>query len=427
MAASEKGKKGFDAWWHTRSALIKALLVIGIIVFSAAAVFCIFKFAPLNLPWKAVTTAAYFALLNFAVYILIHWNKRVFQTVLMIYFTLVLGLVMVFFSVMWQPILKSMYNYDDTFPTDSEQLAAVPVIEKKITNIALFGVDTRSKTSFKGNADSIMILSLNSESHTVKIISVLRDSLVPIERNGNTTYKKINSAYSSGGPELAVRTLNQIFGLDITEYATVNFYGMAQMIDAVGGIDAELTDAETGDNINHLIREIANELGVSAKEHYIYKGGKMHLNGIQAVAYSRIRYVKNIWGTTDDYGRTDRQRYVMEQLFNKAITLSASEYPNMIKTMIPFMVTSLDPNEILNLATSVLLESPKFYQTRIPDREYLMSAPSGLGSIVYYDLEFAADLIHAFIYDGMTFDAYIGQNGIRQNDWYNNGFLKTPN
>ena len=315
------------------------------------------------------------------------------------------------------------YNYNEI---DVDDLGIENVVNKDIVNVALFGIDTRDTTSFKGNSDSIMILSLNTLTSKVKIISVMRDTLVPIEHNNKKTYSKINSAYASGGPELAIKTINTIFNLDISEYATVNFYGMADIIDAVGGIDAELTSAEvvsaraSSYAINGCIEEICGNLDLNAKDYYITNPGQQHLNGVQAVAYSRIRYVANIWGTNNDYGRTDRQRYVMEQLFNKALTLGKSQYVKLVKSLIPCSETSLSYSEIMNLAFSILLNSPSFEQTRIPQQEFLMTAPTntGAGSVVYYDLEYAAKIIHAFIYDDITLEKYVEENGIEKNDWY---------
>ena len=234
------------------------------------------------------------------------------------------------------------YNYNK-ITSDHEDLGIENIIDKDIVNVALFGIDTRSLKSFKGNSDSIMILSLNTKTKKVKIISLMRDTFIPITYNRITTYKKINSAYATGGPELAIKVINSNFGLDITDYATVNFFGMVDIIDAVGGIEAELTKAEVVSSsvnfhaLNGTIAEICNSLNVSAKENYITTPGKHHLNGIQAVAYSRLRYVPNVWGTNNDYGRTDRQRYVMEQLFNKALTLEKSQYMKLSKSLIPFI------------------------------------------------------------------------------------------
>ena len=317
------------------------------------------------------------------------------------------------------------YNYN-SITKDPNDLGFENVINKKIVNIALFGLDTRNVNVFKGNSDSIMVLSINTETKTVKIVSIMRDSLVPIEKDGRTYYRKINSAYATGGPELAIKTINRNFGLDISEYATVNFFGMVDIIDAVGGIDAELTSGEvisasaSSYALNGCIKNICKSLKVDPEPYYITQSGKHHLNGIQAVAYSRIRKFRNIWGTTDDFGRTDRQRYVMEQLFNKALTLDKSQYVKLAKSLIPCSETSLSYSEIMSLAVNVLLKSPKFEQSRMPLNEYQMKAPNipSVGSCVYYDLEFAKNLLHAFFYDNITPEQYVETNGIQKNDWY---------
>lgn len=415
--------------WHSYSAPVRALLVSAILLLTLGGIVAVSLFAPLEIRWKLFFCAAGLFVLNLLVYLCIHWKKRILQTVLMSLASLILCVIMLFTMFFWHLTVNKIYNYDYEFPTDIEELAAVPVIDNKITNIALFGIDTRNTNSFSGNSDSIMIMSLDSGKHTVKIVSVMRDSLVPIERNGSVNYAKINSAYARGGPELAVRTLNKLFGLDITEYATVNFYGMSKIIDSVGGIEVELTEEEVvpigsknqGGRLNSCIYELCNLMGHEPKDYYITQSGVQHLNGIQAVAYSRIRYVSNAFGTSNDYGRTDRQRYVMEQLFNKALTLEKTDYPSLIKSMIPYTVTSLGPDEILDLALTIMSRSPTFHQARIPQQEYLMRSPSGsFGSVVYYDLDFAGKLIHAFMYDDITFDEYVAANGISKNDWYNN-------
>lgn len=322
------------------------------------------------------------------------------------------------------------YNYNN-ITGDPDDLGFESVIDKKITNVALFGIDSRQVDSFKGLSDSIMILSLNAETKKVKVISVMRDSLVPITYNGKTVYGKINSAYSKGGPELAIKTLNTIFGLDISEYATVNFYGMADIIDAVGGIDVELAKGELNTygyehgvrinwGINGMIAEQCGYMGIDPSSYYIKEAGLHHLNGVQAVAYARIRHAANIEGTNDDFGRTDRQRYVMEQLFNKAVTLNTAQYISLAKALIPCSETSLSYSQIMSLAVNILLASPTFEQSRVPLTEYLMASKSisGYGSCLYYDLDYAGKIIRAFIYNDVTPEDYMELNGIEKNDWY---------
>lgn len=325
------------------------------------------------------------------------------------------------------------YNYYN-LTANPEDLGFESVIDSKIVNVALFGIDSREVDSFKGLSDSIMILSLNTETKKVKIISVMRDSLVPITYNGKTTYAKINSAYNKG-PEVAIKTLNTIFGLDISEYATVNFYGMSDIIDAVGGIDVELAEGEldvygyengrrVNWGINGMIAEQCGYMGLDPTKYYIYKAGKQHLNGVQAVAYARIRHAANIEGTNDDYGRTDRQRYVMEQLFNKAVSLNTAQYIKIAKSLIPCSETSLSYSQIMGLAVNILLASPTFEQSRVPLTEYQMPSKSisGVGSCIYYDLDYAGKVIKAFIYDDIKPEDYIETNGVEKYDWYANRY-----
>ncbi len=330
-------------------------------------------------------------------------------------------------------ILAILYGYigrvfDRSFNDDKDNLGINKVIDDKIINVALFGIDTRGVNSFSGNSDSIMILSINTKSKKVKVMSVMRDSLVPIERNGKITYSKINAAYGWGGPELAVKTLNQNFNLDISDYATVNFYGMVDIIDAVGGIEATITEDELYDKgpekpgLNGCMGEICKYLGLNVNKYKINKAGTQHLNGVQAVAYSRIRYCKSVWDTSNDYGRTDRQRHVMQELFNKATKLKKSQYISLANALIPCTKTSMSTSEILSIAASVLLNSPQFEQYRIPQNEFLMPAPSGsFGSVLYYDLDFVSKLIHGIIYDDMTVESYIEANGIGKTPWYKAG------
>ena len=325
-------------------------------------------------------------------------------------------------------VLRLRYNINHE-ELDHSDLGFKEVIDKNIINVALFGIDTRSPESFEGNSDSIMILSLNTVTKKVKIISVMRDTLVPIYKdkdNKKAEYKKINSAYGSGQQQLAVKTLNQVFQLDISEYAIVNFYGMIEIIDAIGGIDAELTSDEVvteryAKALNGCIEELCRKKGIKPDKYYITTPGKHHLNGIQAVAYSRIRIGQSIWGTNNDYGRTDRQRYVMEQMFNKAVRMnSLSEYERLIRALLPCSKTSLYYDEIFELCRKILMQSPKFEQVRIPTPEYeIYPAPqTSAGSVVYFDLEYAAKVVHAFIYDDIPPATYIKNNGVEKNDWY---------
>jgi LCP family protein required for cell wall assembly len=310
-------------------------------------------------------------------------------------------------------------NYNDLTSTD---LGIEEVKEEKIINIALFGIDSTSEKSFKGRSDTIMILSVNTKTNTIKLISVMRDSFVPIVKDGKTSYNKINNAYASGGPELAIKTLNTVFDLDISEYATVNLFSIADIIDAVGGVEIEVVKNELL-YINAGVSSQCSKLGIDDEPYMLKSAGKQHLNGIQAASYARIRKTSNAEGTSDDYGRTDRQRYVLEQMFNKVKILEWNQMLELAKVIAPMCETSISFTDAIDIAKDILLEKPQFFESRIPSQGYLMSKPDAkVGSVVYYDLNFAAKLIHSFIYNDVTPEQYISLKGIEKRDWYSLGF-----
>lgn len=310
------------------------------------------------------------------------------------------------------------YQYDDAIDKLSDSDLGInpnsTALTKKVTNIALFGVDTRSATDFSGNTDSIMIISVDQIHGKIKLMSVMRDTLVllPDDRG----YSKINAAFGKGGAELALKTLNQSFNLNIRDYAVVNFAGMVDIVDAVGGVEITVEDYEVS-VANKLIDELARKTGL--ERDYIQRGGTQTLSGAQAVAWARIRKVSTGEGVSDDYGRTDRQRKVMEQLFEKALSLGVSQYPSLIKALLPYVKTSLSYSDILGLA-GTLVGGASFEQTRVPLKEYVIDggfyARTG-NSTVYYDLEYAGKVIHAFVYDDIPPETFMEQNGIEKNRW----------
>ncbi len=311
------------------------------------------------------------------------------------------------------------FNYDRNSAldklTDAELGISTDGLSEDITNIALFGIDSRNLSAKRSNSDSIMILSIDKVHNSIKITSIMRDSLVPID---GYTPRKINAAYSLGGPELAIKTLNQTFNLNIRDYATVNFAGMAEIVDAMGGIELNISAAER-ENANYHMQALAVASGIIYDP--IPTTGLQTVNGTQAVAFARIRGVSTADGVRDDYGRTDRQRYVMEQLFNKALTLGKSRYPGVIKSLLPYMDTSLTYSDIIRMA-GVLGGDIKFEQARI-SQGYSMNIstqdyPSSLGSLVYYNLDYATSMLHAFIYDGVHPDTYVTTNKPDLTPWY---------
>lgn len=294
-------------------------------------------------------------------------------------------------------ILKGFHDSRNTsFPTDLSELGITsdPRIsitddasDSSITNIALFGVDQREEEPCR--SDVIMIATVDKRHNKIKLSSIMRDSYVPIEGYGQD---KINSAYFRGGPTLAVKTLNQIFDLNITDYVTVNFSEMAQIVDAVGGVEIDVSEAERQD-ANHNMIEQAAQSGKPVDT--IQSAGLQTLSGMQAVAYARIRHVGNA-----DYDRTGRQREVMEQIFEKGKRMSPLDYPKLAADMLPLVETSLGLDEVLGMA-GIMLRDVTFEDVRIPCNEDLINGGSlyvnGV-DYLYYDLEASKDKLHQFIY-----------------------------
>ncbi len=322
---------------------------------------------------------------------------------------------------------KKQYNEIYTEITDEEIIAIKP-IDEKIVNIALFGIDSRS-SGYSGNSDSIMILSVNTGNGDIKLISVMRDSLVKMvkQNNGKTPNpNKINSAYARGGATYAIKVLNENFGLDIQKAITVNFFGMAEIVDAVGGVEINVLKREINAKygLNDNIREQARKSGKKAE--LVTEPGLQKLNGMQAVAWARIRSVSNEQGTANDFGRTDRQRIVMEKLLEKVLAMNMSwgEFYDFAKTLFGYMKiegVDFDFDTAASIAFKVLSKKGSFEQTRVPQTKYIIDAdfrPKSLGSCVYYDLDYATKIIHAMIYEGISDKEYMEKNGVEKNKWY---------
>ena len=211
-------------------------------------------------------------------------------------------------------------------------------------NIALFGIDSREDDYGRGNrSDCIIIASINQKTNEVKLVSVYRDTyLLLTGRN----LDKVTHAYSYGGPELAVSTLNANLDLNIEEYVTVNFDAVVDAVDALGGITMQITSEEVK-YINSYIDENNRVTGHNSS--HITTAGTYKLDGVQALAYSRIRYTAG-----GDYKRTERMRDVLEAMLKKAKSLSVSELINFVNIMLPKISTNIDSGDIIGLAPALM-------------------------------------------------------------------------
>ena len=211
-------------------------------------------------------------------------------------------------------------------------------------NIALFGIDSRQDDYGRGNrSDCIIIASINKKTNEVKLVSVYRDTyLLLTGRN----LDKVTHAYSYGGAELAVSTLNANLDLNIEEYVAVNFDAVVDAVDALGGITMPITSEEVK-YINTYIDENNRVTGHNSS--HITTAGTYKLDGVQALAYSRIRYTSG-----GDYKRTERMRDVLEAMIKKAKTLSASELIKVVNIMLPKISTNISSTDIIGLAPTLM-------------------------------------------------------------------------
>lgn len=210
-------------------------------------------------------------------------------------------------------------------------------------NVALFGLDKRENVEEMGTrSDTIIIASLNRETKEVKMSSVYRDTLLQMD---DGTYNKANAAYAFGEEEEAVAMLNRNLDMDISHYVTVDFSAMVDMIDAVDGIDVEVTEEEIP-YLNNYACEIIENTGIDTWG--ITEPGYQHLTGVQATAYARIRATEG-----DDFRRTERQRLVLTKIAEKAQAVSLSSLNMMIDRVLPKVRTNFTLPEILAYAKDV--------------------------------------------------------------------------
>lgn len=211
-------------------------------------------------------------------------------------------------------------------------------------NIAIFGVDSRNNNLDRGNrSDCIMIASMNNQTKEVKLVSVYRDTYVQIEGHG---LDKITHAYSYGSAPLAISTLNTNLDLNIKEFVTVNFDAVAQAVDKLGGVTIEIESEEELKYLNNYIDETAKVTGKSNEK--VAAIGKQTLNGVQAVAYSRIRYTEG-----GDYKRAERMRMVIEAMAEKLKTKNISEINSFIDFILPKVYTNITASDVFSLLPSV--------------------------------------------------------------------------
>ena len=264
-------------------------------------------------------------------------------------------------------------------------------------NVALFGVDSREGALTKNTrSDTIIVASINENTGDVKLVSVYRDTYLNLS---NDSYNKCNAAYAKGGPTQAINMLNMNLDLDITDFVTIGFDGLIDVIDALGGVEINVLDSEIVHLNNYQISMVGTSkdgetFTANAGTDYIpvKSSGMQTLNGLQATAYCRIRYVGN------DFQRAERQRAVIQAIVTKA-KANPSKLPAIAESVFSEVYTSLDLKDII-----VLLENIAKYQ--IVDEggfpEESLRGGANVGSkgscVIPVDLEANVKWLHKFLF-----------------------------
>ncbi|MCD8348129.1 MAG: LCP family protein [Lachnospiraceae bacterium] len=219
-----------------------------------------------------------------------------------------------------------------------------------IYSILLIGSDRRDDT-WNGNSDVMIVLTVNSNTKKIIMTSYMRDLYADIPGYG---VHKLNYAYAAGGADTLIETLEDNYEIEIDNYAAVDFDSMAEVIDLFGGVDIEVTDDEVSVLNDYLSEE--------DKEYALENGGVYHLNGVQAVAYMRIRYVGNA-----DYQRTQRQRDVLSEIFAQAQEMSAAELTELAQEVLELADHDISVLDMVSLLGSLSgLTEYELVENRIP-------------------------------------------------------------
>ncbi|SFR93483.1 LCP family protein [Anaeromicropila populeti] len=266
-----------------------------------------------------------------------------------------------------------------TVEVDSDNL----VSDDKIINILLIGSDKRGSWKETGRSDSVMIATLDNKNKRIKLTSIMRDLYITIPSYGENRF---NAAYSFGGVSLVYQTIADNFDLKLDGYVVVDFEAFKKVINIIGGVEIELTDAEQEYLVTHYKSGTVHEL----------VPGVNNMDGNQALAYSRIRQ-----DAKADFGRTERQRKVLAAIFKKAKSMPLSDLVELAKEIVQNVSTDLTNDEIISYMKSVLLlGTTELDQMRIPvDNSFRNERIGGKAVLVPDpDLEENKRALHDFIF-----------------------------
>ncbi len=257
---------------------------------------------------------------------------------------------------LWQHLIGSAY--DKMKYKEAKGYSSTLLTENEVTNILLLGNDSRDNAD-DGRTDSIMLLTINRAQKKIYLTSFLRDIKIDIPGKG---INRLNQSYAFGGPELVMKTLSDRFDIKISRYMLVNFQAFAKLADAVGGVDLDVT-AEEVDYINAYLWEYNDINGDDIHKDNFPDGtsGHLHLNGPQALAYCRNRYI----GT--DFERSNRQKKVITAIVKKLPQTMLTNFNGIMDGLFPSLTTSLTKDDCYELSSLLVnLKDMDIIQSTIP-------------------------------------------------------------
>ncbi len=303
-----------------------------------------------------------------------------------------------------QPQDNNNDNLDKSFENsiNVDNLSVYEGLDPNWHNILLLGSDVRVLTE-TSRTDTMIICSINNKTGEVKLSSIMRDTAISIPGHGT---QRMNSAFFYGGPELAVKTVNELFNMNIEHYVLVDFNGFANIAEAMGGITMDITKSEL-DQINHNVAEqylgLVNQgkMEYDAAEREFWKivltdaGNGIHLNGMQTLGYARIRKIDS------DFARVERQQKVLNKLMEKSKGLGALEIFNLLTQCKDYFKTNISILDIASTA-ELVLNRKDFSQAqtmRLPVLgTYKEEKRNDIAMLYDMDLDANRIKLHGFIY-----------------------------
>lgn len=283
---------------------------------------------------------------------------------------------------------------DYSMPVKDGDLSVYEGLDKNVKNILLIGTDTRENEMAFGRADTMMICSINQTTGVVNVISLARDTWVTMGDNGHEN--KLNAAHSFGGPNLLMQTINRTYNLNIENYVTVNFYGICDIVDTMGGVTIQLEEGEPW-AINTTVEESYGDYGDTPIQRIPSDATEARLCGAQALAYARIRKLDN------DFGRQARQRKLLMAMAREVVNSSIPQMISLATTCFDYVSTNMSLFDIIGLATRVMttgISDIRMYA--YPEEgEFEYDSSDGTSKLII-DPAYGIDKIHGIIYPDLT-------------------------